>query len=74
MDTEYVEVKFPDGRTVYIDEKDSGPTNKILRVNTGAHEFDLGTPKNYRPEKISSVIKDTNELEPAVIEFEKVSA
>jgi hypothetical protein len=70
---EYVEIRFPDSRAVFINGKDSGLTNEILRVGTGTQEFDLGEPRDYRPEKVRRVIENTNELEPAIVEFEKVS-
>jgi hypothetical protein len=73
MDMEYVTVRFADDRTVFINGKDSGRTNEILRIGTGTQEFDLGEPRNYRPEKVQRVIENTNALDPAVVEFQKVS-
>lgn len=69
---EFVEVKFATNRTVYIDGVDGGETNKILRVGTGTHAFDLGEPKNYQPEEIVVAVKDTDSLIPMTIEFKEV--
>jgi len=69
---EYVKVVFPNKRRVFINGKDNGETNEILRVDTGTHLFELDAPKNYKPTKIKQVIKNTNSLAPAEITFEKV--
>jgi hypothetical protein len=66
---EYVEVKFSGSRPVYIDGAQSGSTNKILRVGSGTHAFDLGQPKDYQPAEVVIRVKDTSALSPLVIEF-----
>ena len=69
---EYVEVRFVQTRTVYIDGVDGGTTNKILRVGAGTHSFDLGEPKDYQPAEVTKEVKDTNPLDPMIVEFEEV--
>ena len=69
-----MEVRFPTVRRVNIDGNVSGETNKILRVGAGTHVFDLGSPKDYQPTEIKLEIKDTNSLDPAIVEFQELSA
>lgn len=66
---EYVIVSYPTARDVYIDGKKNGETNKSLRVETGTHRFDLGSPVDYRPESREVDVRDSNVLEPVEIEF-----
>ena len=66
---EYVKVTFPTDRLVYIDDKENGKTNEVLRVNPGTHVFDLGPLANYRPASREVKVEDTTELEPLEIEF-----
>jgi hypothetical protein len=66
---EYVRVKFPTDRFVYIDDEQDGQTNDVLRVDAGTHIFDLGPLKNYRPASRKVVVKDTTVLEPLEIAF-----
>ncbi len=68
---EYVEVRFARTRAVYVDGVESGTTNRILRVGAGTHSFDLGEPADYRPPEIIRRISDSNELRPAIVEFEE---
>jgi hypothetical protein len=70
---EYVVVRFHEPRQVNIDGNVSGETNKILRVGAGTHVFDLGSPKDYQPIEVKREIKDTNSLDPAIVEFQEVS-
>ena len=71
---EYVEVRFHKVRQVNIDGNVSGETSKILRVGAGTHVFDLGSPKDYQPPEITREINDTNSLDPAIVEFQEMSA
>ncbi len=68
---EYVEVRYGQTRNVFIDGVESGETNKILRVGPGTHSFDLGEPKDFKPEKVILVVENTDPLEPLLIEFEE---
>ena len=69
---EYVLVRFKQSRKVYLDGKENGLTNKILRVGKGTHSFRLGSPNDYLPPEIIREITNTNPLDPAVVEFSKV--
>ena len=72
---EYVIVHFAKNRKVYIDGKKSGgTTNKIFRVGTGTHDFDIGIPLDYSPRQKRMVINGTNALAPAVIKFNELGS
>lgn len=68
---EYVLVKFPADRPVYIDSEKNGRTNEVLRVDTGTHQFDLGPEADYRPASHNVMVKDTTVLVPLVLEFRR---
>ena len=68
---EYVKVRYPTNRTVYIDGENSGQTNEILRVDAGTHLFDLGSLANYAPASRKVTVQDTTVLSPMEIAFRK---
>lgn len=70
---EYVEVRFVRQKVVFVDGEPNGKTNKVLRVGTGTHVFDLGDTEDYEPREIKKVIRGSNPLEPIVIEFQEVT-
>lgn len=66
---EYVIVKYPDTRDVYIDDVLNGQTNEILYIDAGTHTFDLGKPEDYLPDEQDVVVSGTNVLTPMEITF-----
>ena len=66
---EYVIVKFPTRRLVYIDDEENGYTNDVLRVDAGTHVFRLGNLNNFRPASRTLAVKDTTVLEPLELRF-----
>ncbi|HWD22368.1 MAG TPA: hypothetical protein VG591_04485 [Burkholderiales bacterium] len=66
---EYVKVKFPTRRLVYVDEEENGYTNELLRVDAGTHVFELGNLANFRPASRTVTVRDTTVLEPLEIAF-----
>jgi hypothetical protein len=68
---EYIIVRFPTDRFVYIDGEKGGKTNEKLRVEAGTHEFDLGSQKNYEPELQEVVVEGTTVLQPMEIVFSR---
>ena len=66
---EYVKVRFPTDRLVYIDGEENGSTNEMLRVEAGTHVFELGNLANYRPAARKVTVQDTTALEPLEIAF-----
>ena len=71
MAFEYVIVAFPTKVPVYIDGDRNGNTNDILRVDTGTHEFNLGSYANYEPASQTILVEGTSSLEPMKIVFSK---
>ena len=69
MPMEYVMVKYPTDRLVYIDDEQNGSTNEVLRVDAGTHVFRLGNLANYRPASRTVTVQDTTVLEPLEIAF-----
>ena len=67
---EFVTVTYPESRTVFIDDEDSGRTNETLRVDEGTHTFDLGAPMDYKPESITVTIRNTTAVSPQEVRFE----
>lgn len=70
---EYVIIRFPTDRAVFIDEARNGFTNELLRVDPGTHVFDLGPFRNYAPESQEVKVKDTTPLEPCEIVFTRLA-
>ena len=66
---EFVIVKYPEERDVFIDDQQSGKTNQTLQVETGHHTFSLGAPPDYTPPSQDVAVADTNPIIPMEIEF-----
>jgi hypothetical protein len=66
---EYVVVRYPTRRLVYIDDEQNGYTNDVLRVDAGTHVFALGNLDNYRPAQRTVEVADTSPLEPLEVKF-----
>jgi hypothetical protein len=56
---EWVVVKYPRVRDVFIDGRRSGETNRLLVVAEGTHRFDLGMPPDYAPDRQIVTVTDT---------------
>ena len=67
---EWVIVKYPRVRDVFIGGRRSGPANQIMIVREGTQTFDLGTPIDYRPSRRTVTVTRTSAADPAMIEFE----
>ena len=65
---EYVIVKFPTRRLVYIDDEEAAIPTGALRVDAGTHVFRLGNT-NFRPASRTMTVKDTTVLEPLELKF-----
>lgn len=68
---EYVIVRFPTRRLVYIDDEENGYTNDVLRIDAGTHVFRLGNRDNFRPASRTLTVKDTTVLEPLDVKFRR---
>jgi hypothetical protein len=68
---EYVRVRFPTRRMVYVDGERNGYTNQVLRVDAGTHVFQLANVANFEPAFRRVMVRDTTVLEPLVIAFRR---
>ncbi|MFA4911773.1 MAG: PEGA domain-containing protein [Desulfobacteria bacterium] len=59
---EYVTVKYPESKRVFIDGEEAGSTNTTLRLGRGTHTFSLGEPKNYKPDSITVQVTGTTSI------------
>jgi len=66
---EYVIVRYPTRRLVYIDDEENGNTNSVLRIGRGTHVFTLGSRANFRPAQRTVTVRNTSVLEPLEIRF-----
>lgn len=65
---EYVVVVYPTVRSVRIDGQVAGNTKDTLRVETGHHVFDLGSPPDYRPARVEKDVENTTSIGPLIID------
>lgn len=67
---EFVLVTFPTLRAVRLDGAQQGQTGQIIGVQRGTHLFDLGTPQDYTPPLVQTVVANTTQMQPLVIPFQ----
>jgi hypothetical protein len=67
---EFVLVTFPTLRAVRLDGAQQGQTGQIIGVQRGTHLFDLGTPQDYAPPLVQTVVANTTQMQPLVIPFQ----
>lgn len=70
---EWVIVRYPRVRDVFIEGRRSGPTNRVLIVREGTQTFDLGVPVDYHPQQKRVVVTGTTAATPQLIDFTQVS-
>jgi hypothetical protein len=70
MFDQYVKVTFPTDRFVRVDGTPAGFTNKEFQVESGEHRFDLGEPKDYKPDERVVTVNNTLPGHPEVIRFQ----
>jgi len=71
---EYVIVRFPSSRDVYVDGEKNGRTDDSIRVDAGSHQFDLGSPQDYDPESREVAVTGTTLFDPMEIVFTEKDA
>ena len=59
---EFVLVTFPTLRAVRLDGAQQGQTGQIIGVQRGTHLFDLGTPQDYTPPLVQTVVANTSQI------------
>ena len=69
---EFVIVKYPESRDVFVDEQVAGRTGETLQIETGHHRFTLGDPPDYAPPTREVTVAGTNPIIPMEIEFAPV--
>lgn len=68
---EFIVVRFPRKRSVFIDGEETGETGERLRVEEGTHTINLGDPRDYVPKWRRPTVTGTTSIEPMEIEFER---
>ena len=66
---EWVIVRFPRVRDVFIDQRLVGQTNLLLSTKAGPQRFDLGPGGGYRPVQKKVTVANTDVDDPLVIAF-----
>jgi hypothetical protein len=65
---EWVTVRYPRDRFVFIDGQMLGSVNQILAVGEGTHEFTLGLPADYTPDHVIRSVSLTAPDNPLIID------
>ncbi len=71
---EFVVVTFPARRSVFMDNQPMGHTGDRLTIQTGFHEFDLGSPADYTPATQNVNVVNTTAANPMVVPFAPMMA
>lgn len=66
---EWVIVRFPRTRDVFIDDRLVGVTNHLLATHAGPQVFDLGPGGGYRPSRKRVTVTDTVPEDPKIVMF-----
>jgi hypothetical protein len=67
---EWVMVRYPRVRDVFVGGRRWGETNRLLIVREGTQEFHLGDPVDYAPPKRRVKVTRTSAAAPMRIDFE----
>lgn len=68
---EYLLVKFAESRSVIVDEIIEGKTDQVLELEAGSHVVTLDGSPDFYPESREFILRNTSELSPREISFEK---
>lgn len=69
MPDQFINVSFPEARTVLSGGNAVGPTNQDLVINAGTHTFTLDGPQNYLPPAQEVVVSGTSVVTPMQLAF-----
>ena len=69
MPDQFINVSFPEVRTVLSGGNTVGPTNQDLVINAGTHTFTLDGPLDYVPASQQLVVGGTSVVTPMLIVF-----
>ena len=68
---QYVVVRFPEQRVVYVDGRPGGVTNQVIRLGPGTHTFALEVPADYEPESQRIIVEQGTATQPMEVIFER---
>lgn len=72
MGLNWVKVRYPEQRKVYIDGELLGNTNRLKYVGEdGTYCFDLGEPRNYTPRSRTARLRGTSRKKPLILVFRR---
>ena len=71
---EFVVVRYPERRPVFIDGQEAGRTAQMLLVEEGHHVLDLGEPRDYRPDRLDLEVRGTSAVTPLELAFRPQAA
>ena len=69
MDLEFISVKYPAQRSVYMNGVKVGVTNTTIAVERGNHLISLGGGQDYSPAERIVSVSGTSPLEPLSVDF-----
>ncbi len=69
---EYLEVLFPQRRTVLINGEEMGETNQLLELEGGRYEVTLAPPPDFTPERRTIDLRNSSALMPQQVEFQEI--
>ena len=67
---EYLIVRFPESREVFIDRKPNGKTNIVLPLPPGTYTVTLGPPRNFAPLELKVQLESTTPFTPYAVTFD----
>ena len=67
---QFLIVRYPTNRTVFVDGAAAGKTNKAFKVEAGRHKIHLGKPRNYTPDFRRPDVRNTTSIAPLEGGFE----
>lgn len=69
---EYLIVRFPETRNVWVDDVPQGKTDIVLELEAGVHKITLAPPHDFSPLEQKVLLQNTAALDPCRIEFHRL--
>jgi len=69
---EYLIVRFPESRNVWIDGVPQGRTDIVLELEAGTHDITLAPPHDFSPLGQTVLLQNTAPLDPCRVEFHRL--
>jgi hypothetical protein len=67
-----IKFNFLEDRDLIIGGDNQGTTNQTVELARGTHTITLAPPKDFTPQTMRIVLKDTTVISPMEVRFEKV--